>query len=50
MPLQIISNEEPAAGTIRGGLKFVWTTTRSTRGKDNRHEYVQHPVAPIKAR
>ena len=45
MPLPIISNEEPAAGTIRDGLKFVWTTTTPSHGKDSTGDLYHAPRA-----
>ena len=46
----ITPKRKPAAGTIRGGLDFVRTTTRLISGKDNRHEFIRLGRARRKVR
>ncbi len=48
MPAIITSNEKPTAATDRGGLDFVWTTTRLHSGKDNRYDLLHDHAAPRK--
>ena len=43
----ITLNEEPAAATDHGGLKFVWTTTLLTSGKDSDNDLVHDRRAHV---
>ena len=40
-------NEEPAEAMILDGLDFVLTTTRSTPGKGNRHDFIYDDAAVV---
>ena len=50
MPALIITDEKPAAGTNRGELEFVWTTTAPSHGKDDTDVNIRHHAAPFKSR